>query len=105
MSEFDAGHTLIRLFGSLRLNNFTLGVGELLAAFDALESGLEADSPEALKEMVELLWCKSQEERREFEHIWNSVVSATASADPGEKRSETRRPVPRTDPLPESAKE
>lgn len=109
MSAFDPRQVLLRLFLSLRRNNFTLGVGELLAAFAALDSGLGTESPDGLKAIIQLLWCKSPDERRAFELLWDAIISAPASAPPVEKRPMPPRveppqpPIERAkDPVPES---
>ena len=68
---------ITRTFLSLRQRGFKLGVGELLAAQQALEGGF-GETPEALAETLRVLWCKSPSQQSQFDPIWQSLlVSST----------------------------
>lgn len=79
------------LFTRCRRAGLVLGVGELLAAFEAVMGGWGVESNETLKQVLQLLWCKSIEEGREFELIWEAVLPLFAGHD------HEREPEPPTD--------
>lgn len=73
--NIDKRHQIaLELFARRRRAGLTLGVGELLTAQDAVVGGWGAESDDALKQVLQLLWCKSAEERREFEVLWDQVL-------------------------------
>lgn len=92
---------LIESFVRLRRSGFNLGLGELLAALQAVEGGWGRDDWLALKRMAQLLWCNSVEERREFDYIWDKVVETAGSETP-EAQPEWSPPSPAftAEPLP-----
>lgn len=68
---------ITRAFLSLRQRDFKLGVGEVLAAQQALEGGF-GETPEALGETLKILWCNSPSQQSQFDLIWQSLlVSST----------------------------
>ncbi|NEP14289.1 MAG: VWA containing CoxE family protein [Symploca sp. SIO2C1] len=95
MSAFEPQDSVTRAFLRLRQKGFKLGVGELLAARQAVVGGF-AETPEVLAETLKILWCHSRSEQSQFDHIWKSLrVSSTSkqtekpsSAKP---KSETRQ--------------
>jgi hypothetical protein len=70
---------LISLFLHVRRGGFDLGVGELLAAVQAVDGGWGAGGEEELKQIVEWLWCKTPEEVEELNAIWASITLSTSS--------------------------
>jgi hypothetical protein len=64
----------LELITHLRNAGFELGLDELLAAFKAIEGGW-ADSKDKLAQTLKLLWCKSLEDRRRFDSIWEKSIS------------------------------
>lgn len=75
---------LIQLFTRLRGDGFVLGVGELLAACQAVRD-LDINDQSSVKQTLGLLWCHSIEDKLRFEAIWQAVT-ATLS-DPGEQQA------------------
>ena len=68
---------ITRAFISLRQRGFKLGVGELLAAQQALEGGF-GETSEALAETLKILWCHSPSQQSQFEPMWQTLkVSST----------------------------
>jgi len=61
MSGRDPEQILLEVFYRLRRGGFTLGIGELLAALQAVDGGWGRDAP-ALRQMARLLWCHSPPE-------------------------------------------
>jgi uncharacterized protein len=82
MSAIDARQVLMLVFTQLRRNGFMLGVGELLAALQVLESGMSGTSMPDIKQAASMLWCHSQTEEREFAAAWSAAISGTAASDP-----------------------
>lgn len=72
MNHDERSQILIKMFTSLRLNGFTLGVGELLAAFQAVYDPYINDRM-SLEQTLILLWCHSKEEKLYFEAIWSEI--------------------------------
>lgn len=65
---------LISLFQHLRRGGFDLGVGELLAAIQAVDGGWGAGGEGELKQVVKWLWCKTPEEIEELDAVWERVA-------------------------------
>lgn len=91
MSDFEPRQLLINTFIRLRQSGIVLGMGELLDALRAVEGGWGTDSPEALRQMAQLLWCKSSEELRELETVWAILVLASSTS---VSRPESKLPAP-----------
>lgn len=76
MSEFNPQEVITDAFIRLRQNDYKniyqLGVGEFLAAREAVEGGF-CDNPEALKETLQILWCHSLSQQNLFNSIWDSL--------------------------------
>jgi len=81
MSEVDAQELITRAFLQLRRSGFPLGIGEYRAALQALEGGF-GDTPEALMEMLKILWCHSPGEQNQFEPIWRSLLGTFSHPKP-----------------------
>ncbi|MGB7442085.1 MAG: VWA containing CoxE family protein [Coleofasciculaceae cyanobacterium] len=95
MSTFDPQDLVARAFLRLRKSGFKLGVGELLAARQAVTGGF-AETPEALAETLKILWCHSRSEQSQFEPIWQSLQVSSRSkqsekVDSAKPKSETRQ--------------
>ena len=73
MATFDSRQTVIGVFSRLRRNGIALGIGELLAALKAIDEGWGVESPQAFKQILQLLWCSSLEEISELEIIWETI--------------------------------
>jgi hypothetical protein len=80
MNADERRQIVLALFARRRRAGLALGVGELLAALDAIAGGWGAKSDEALKQVIQLLWCKSAEERREFDVVWEAVLPLFADS-------------------------
>lgn len=76
MSDFDPSTLVSDLFLRLRRSGFNLGIGEYLAALQAVDGGF-ANNPDALEQTLRILWCHSLAEQSEFEPIWQSIASVT----------------------------
>lgn len=101
MNGYDPKTLLLAVFDRLRRHGFALGVGELLAAYRAVDGGWGRAGPEALRPVARLLWCHSPEEVTEFEEIYDDVcaeVVPPAGTPPREEQ--TREPPPRPPELP-----
>lgn len=61
------------LFRRLRDSNFSLGLGEYLAALDVLQWEDGPQTLPALKAMLRLLWCHSPEAQSRFDLIWEEI--------------------------------
>lgn len=101
MNSFNPQDLVTRAFVRLRQSGFQLGVGELLAARQALEGGF-GDTPEALAETLKILWCHSPSEQSQFDPIWESLL---ASSTPAKKTQETPGKAPISQPHPERVEE
>jgi len=73
MSQFNAEALIESLFSHLRQRGFSLGVGEYLAALDAIAGGF-GQHPEQLERTLRLLWCHSLAERAQFEPLWQTAL-------------------------------
>ena len=96
----DPQQVTLELFTYLRRAGFALGVGELLAALQAIDGGWGGESSEALKQVIVLLWCNSAAEYREFDVVWEKVCAVLAS--PGGTEPPPEPPIP--PPLPKHRK-
>lgn len=67
---------LTNLYYHLQRSGFALGVGELLAALQAVEGGWGAADLTELQQVAQLLWCHSLAEQAEFNLIWARVAPA-----------------------------
>jgi len=74
MSETDPRKQLTNIFYRLRQRGFKIGIDELLSAIRLFESRWGA-IPEQFKQAMQLLWCKTKEELRNFEEIWEPLLS------------------------------
>lgn len=95
MNSLDLQDLIARAFVLLRQKGFKLGVGELLAARQAVEGGFGEDE-KALAETLKILWCHSPSEQSQFDPIWESVLLSSTSKQPeklptAEPKSETRQ--------------
>ena len=69
---------ITRTFISLRQRGLKLGLGELLAAQQALEGGF-GETPEALAETLKILWCNSPSQQSQFDPIWQSLLTSSTT--------------------------
>jgi len=74
MSEFDLKAIAQDLFNNLRSKDCELGVGELLAAMEAIDGGFGNSLPE-LEITLRLLWIHSQVEYGQFQLSWENITS------------------------------
>lgn len=79
---FEPHQLLTNLFLRLHQAGFNLGVPELLAALAAVNGGWGASDLSELAEVARLLWCKSLQDRVEFDIFWEMVVSSSTSSRP-----------------------
>lgn len=70
----------LRLYG-LQGPRFTLGIGELLAAYQAVDGGWETKGAENLRQLGRLLWCHSSEEVIDFEECFDAALVALTPPD------------------------
>lgn len=75
MNRSEARQIVLALFARRRRAGLVLGVGELLAALDAVDGGWGLAAEADLREMLEVLWCNTTEETREFGVLWESYFS------------------------------
>jgi hypothetical protein len=94
MMDVALKRKIVGLFLRVRQRGFVLGLSELLAAARALDGESEADQDEELKRAAHLLWCKSVEEAREFNNIWEQYMTETASTPPEERSANASEPSP-----------
>ena len=66
---------LMTTFVQLRRIGFDLGLEELLDALQLLQMKAFTDRDE-LKEMVKLLWCKSEDQQQKLSRIWQVTIPA-----------------------------
>jgi uncharacterized protein len=72
MSSFNPEDLITSTFISLRRSGFKLGVGELLAALQAVSGGF-GETQEELAETLKILWCQSRSQQNQFDPIWKSL--------------------------------
>ena len=94
MNSFNPQDWVTRAFVRLRQEGFKLGVGELLAARQAVAGGF-GDTPEALAETLKIIWCHSLSEQSQFDGIWESLQVSFASKPPENIISEYPKFEPR----------
>jgi uncharacterized protein with von Willebrand factor type A (vWA) domain len=112
MSGFNAQEVILNTFLRLRRNGFRLGMGELLAAYQALEGGF-GENPESLQETLKILWCHSAAQSSQFESLYPSqgidtlpdkpLTPPTHSEKPPEKiirETPKEIPTPENPPIP-----
>lgn len=80
MNNQDSKSVLLEVFTRLRFKGFSLGVGELLAAFRAVNKGWGIEGTEQLREVIQLLWCHSRDEFMDFEDIYETVINPIKSS-------------------------
>lgn len=97
MTPFDSQKLVTRTFVRLRRSGFLLGIGEYMTALHALEGGF-GTTPEALAEMLKILWCHSPTEQSQFDPIWRSLLLSLPSSF---AELPPLSPAPRSDPHPE----
>ena len=108
MSASDSQEMVLRTFLRLRRSRFRLGVGEYMAARQALEAGF-GDDLESLEDTLKLLWCNSIAEQSQFNPIWQSVLTEIRAHKrrkppfPGSRKAQPIAPAP-TAPAPEPEK-
>ncbi|NMF66983.1 VWA containing CoxE family protein [Brasilonema octagenarum UFV-E1] len=90
MSSFNPQDLMTRAFIRLRQSGFQLGVGEFLAARQAVEGGFGEDE-EALAETLKILWCHSPSEQSQFDPIWESLQMSSTPKNP-EKKPPVKEP-------------
>jgi uncharacterized protein with von Willebrand factor type A (vWA) domain len=78
MKAAEAKTLLLDLFRRLRRAGTVLGIGELLAAYRAVDEGWGGGDTEALRQLGRLLWCKSPQEVADFEEIFDAALAARA---------------------------
>ena len=74
MSNFEPKAIAQNLFNNLRVKGFDLGVGELLAALQAIDGGFGNDLTE-LESTLRLLWSHTAVEYGQFQLSWADVIS------------------------------
>jgi uncharacterized protein with von Willebrand factor type A (vWA) domain len=99
MKETQAKALLLDLFQRLRRAGAVLGVGDLLAAYRAIDAGWGGGDTEALRQLGRLLWCKSAQEAADFDELFTAAVAARAHAAveprrPAEAQQQAERPPP-----------
>lgn len=95
MTEIDPKPLLLDVFHRLRRAGAILGIGELLAAYEAIDHGWGGRDLAALRQIGRLLWCKSFREAADYEEIFDTALAA--SPRPAAKRS---LPKPETEMVP-----
>jgi uncharacterized protein len=93
MSSFNPQDLITRALIRLRQSGFQLGVGELLAARQAIEEGF-GENAEALAETLKILWCHSPSEQSQFDPIWKSILVSSTSKQP--EKTPQKEPKPET---------
>lgn len=96
MSSFNSQDLITRAFIRLRQSGFQLGVGELLAAKQAIAGGF-GETDEELAQTLKILWCYSRSQQSQFDPIWKEVLVSSTS-----KQSEK---TPQKEPKAESHQE
>jgi uncharacterized protein with von Willebrand factor type A (vWA) domain len=77
MSKFEPKAIAQNLFNNLRIKGFDLGVGELLAALQAIDGGFGNDLTE-LESTLRLLWSHTAVEYGQFQLSWADVIARQA---------------------------
>lgn len=102
MSEYDPKAVLLDLFIHLRRSGFELGIDELLAAYQAVDSGWGMDSPEALRELIQLLWCSAPQELLEVDQLYDELLATglQSAKPPPQHKQPTQPPALPPGPVP-----
>jgi len=106
MSNVDHQALVLRLFLRLNRSQFKLGLGEYMAALQALEGGF-GDDLDGLEDTLKLLWCHSLEEYSQFEPLWQAEKAQLITPAPrkppfpGGQPPRLTQPEPFLEPLPE----
>ncbi|UBF27481.1 VWA containing CoxE family protein [Kovacikia minuta CCNUW1] len=98
MSEFNPEQILEPVFSRLRKNGFNLGISEYLAAVDAVRGGMGADSLDALRLILLLLWCHSIAEQSQFAVMWEAISADFSPAPLRETTQQQKDETPLPDP-------
>lgn len=77
MSDSEQRTILTHVFMRLRRSGFTLSIGELLAAYKAIDGGW-GNNEDELKRIARLLWWSSPH-GDEFDKIWESVITTLSN--------------------------
>ncbi|MBE8991083.1 VWA containing CoxE family protein [Nostoc sp. LEGE 12450] len=91
MSSFNPQDLITRVFIRLRQSGFQLGVGELLAAKEAVEGGF-GETPEGLGQTLKILWCHSPSQQSQFDPIWKSLQVDSTAKQPEKKFQKEPKP-------------
>lgn len=93
MSSFNPQDLIIRAFIRLLQSGFQLGVGELLAAKQAIEGGF-GETMQELGETLKILWCHSPSQQSQFDPIWESLQVYSTPIQP--EKTLHKEPKPET---------
>lgn len=66
--------SLLKLFERLRREGLVLGISDFLEAVEAIEAGIGIENPESLKNLLSLIFTKSQEEQKLFNAAFKDLV-------------------------------
>lgn len=106
MSDSRVEDTIARLFRRVR-QRFNLGLREYLAALDAVQDDFDIANDDELRLILQLLWCHSLDQQKQFALVWGDVVQQSSTSQPKpspEKKinpsSERQSPPPREEPPP-----
>lgn len=92
MTEFEPQLIAEKMFARVR-QAFDLGANEYFVVLQALEGGWGTRSEDDLKEVLQLLWCKSDPDRAHFQSEWDRVIETIEKQQP---------PPSKTPPTPKS---
>lgn len=81
---------LYPLFEYLRRRNFALGISEYLLAIKTLRSGFGLESPGQMKQLLRLLWAKSEEEQAHFDEAYAMFIEPRMQIATGDYETETQ---------------
>ena len=95
MSDFEPKLILTRVFNRLRRDGFNLGMGEYMAAVEAVEGGWGSTQDELLDALC-LLWCNSLAEQSRLRILWDTVVADSKQKPPQEQPEEEIKTPPPT---------
>ncbi|MEA5537036.1 hypothetical protein [Crocosphaera sp. XPORK-15E] len=73
MSSFNPDEITRQIFRQVR-QELNLGMGEYLAALEAIKGGYGTQNESDLQEVLQLLWCHSVEEQAQFQLEWKEIV-------------------------------
>jgi len=95
MSDFEPKLILTRVFNRLRRDGFNLGMGEYMAAVEAVEGGWGSTQDELLDALC-LLWCNSLAEQSRLRILWDTVVADSKQKSREEQLEEEIKTPPPT---------